>query len=92
LCYERLVSFTFRNPVQLSWCWLRKYNGQEKSGEAEAANFRQLFKNLDEVRELIPVDQSCADFIYWAPQVARYSFQSGRVLLAQRDAENTEDN
>ena len=66
-------------------------NAQKKLSEAEAQNFRQLFKNLREVRELIPNDQSCADFIYWAPQVARYSFQSGRVLLAQRDAENTED-
>lgn len=69
----------------------QKDNPEEKLSEPEAENFKQLFKNLREVREVIPNDQSCADFIYWAPQVARYSFQSGRVLLTQRDTENTED-
>ena len=62
-----------------------------KLNEAEAETLRQLFKNLGEVRELIPDNQSCADFIYWAPQVARYSFQSGRVLLTQRDIDNSDD-
>ncbi|MDX6289162.1 MAG: hypothetical protein QOH42_961 [Blastocatellia bacterium] len=68
-------------------------NPPEKLSEAEAENFQQLFTNLarPKVRELIPNTQSCAAFIDWAPQVARYSFQSGRVLLARRDAENSED-
>jgi hypothetical protein len=65
--------------------------GQEQLSEAEAENFQQLFQNLREVRELVPDDQSCGDFIDWAPQVARYSFQSGRVLLSRRDDENNED-
>jgi hypothetical protein len=64
---------------------------QGQLSEAEAENLRQLFKNLREVRELIPDNQSCADFIYWAPQVARYSFQSGRVLLTQRDTDSSDD-
>ena len=64
---------------------------QGQLSEAETENFRQLFNNLRKVREHIPDNQSCADFIDWAPQVARYSFQSGRVLLARRDAEDSED-
>ena len=66
-------------------------NPQEKGREAEAENLQELFKNLAEVRDLIPVDQSCAAFIYWAPQVARYSFQSGGVVFVRRDAESSED-
>src|SRR6185436_97054 len=66
-------------------------NPQGKLSEAEAENWRQLFKNLGEVRELIPESQPCSNFIYWAPQVARYSFQSGRVLLTQRDTDNSDD-
>lgn len=64
---------------------------QGQLSEAETENLRQLFNNLRKVREHIPDNQSCADFIDWAPQVARYSFQSGRVLLARRDAEDSED-
>ena len=68
-------------------------NGQGHLSEAAAENLRQLFLNLNvkEVRSLIPDNESCADFIDWAPEVARYSFQSGRVLLARRDSENSED-
>ncbi|MDX6498242.1 MAG: hypothetical protein QOG23_1502 [Blastocatellia bacterium] len=66
-------------------------NPEEELSEAEAENLRQLFKNLREVRKRIPDNQSCADFIDWAPEVARYSFQSGRVLLTQRDTDNSDD-
>jgi hypothetical protein len=68
-------------------------NGQGHLSEEAAGNLRQLFLNLKvkEVRSLIPENDSCADFIDWAPEVARYSFQSGRVLLARRDTENSED-
>ena len=66
-------------------------NPQEKLSEAEAENLRQLFNSLREVRKRIPDNQSCADFIDWAPEVARYSFQSGRVLLTQRDTDNSDD-
>jgi KAP family P-loop domain len=43
--------------------------------------------NLATVRSLIPEDQSCTDFVAYAPQVARYSFQSGRVLMALRSVD-----
>jgi hypothetical protein len=32
---------------------------------------------------LVPEIQPCAVFVDYAPQVARYSFQSGRVLIGQ---------
>ena len=51
---------------------------------AQAERWRQLLATLTELRGLIPARQSCADFVEWAPQVARYSFHSGRVLLNQR--------
>ena len=59
---------------------------QNSISEAEAKRWRELMENLDvdTVRSLVPVNQSCADFVEYAPQVARYSFQSGRVLIAQR--------
>jgi hypothetical protein len=39
-----------------------------------------------DIRRLIPADRSCEDFVEWAPEVARYSFQSGWTLLAARTA------
>ena len=50
---------------------------------AEEKNWQDLKKKLDhkDVRALIPAEQSCEHFITWANEVARYSFQSGRVLL-----------
>jgi KAP family P-loop domain len=36
---------------------------------------------------LISAHQACDDFIDWAEEVARYSFQSGRVLLGRQQAE-----
>lgn len=48
--------------------------------EAETQRWEELFENLKSLRKGIP-DESCAAFEKWAPKVARYSFQSGRVLL-----------
>jgi hypothetical protein len=54
-------------------------------------SWRLLLDELGEIRDppgedarLIPNDQSCVEFRAWAPEVARYSFQSGRVLLLER--------
>jgi hypothetical protein len=54
--------------------------------EGEARRWRELLDKLEEMREgrLIPEECSCRDFVEWAPRIARYSFQSGRVLLARR--------
>jgi hypothetical protein len=47
---------------------------------AEAERWRELKTKLKETG-LIHERQQCDDFIEWAEEVARYSFQSGRVLL-----------
>lgn len=68
-------------------------NGDGDAGSARTGSeyWRQLLDKLSEIRDplgederLIPKAQSCADFRTWAPEVARYSFQSGRVLLLER--------
>jgi hypothetical protein len=48
--------------------------------DAEAQRWEELFENLNTLRKVIP-NESCEAFETWAPKVARYSFQSGRVLL-----------
>jgi hypothetical protein len=55
---------------------------QSLSDAADAESWRQLLEKLENLRHLFPA-QSCADFVEWAPKVARYSFQSGRVLLTR---------
>lgn len=50
--------------------------------DADAERWEQLFEKLETLQPLVG-NQSCADFVKWAPKVARYSFQSGRVLLMQ---------
>jgi len=44
----------------------------------------ELFERIDPLRKEITAQQPCQVFLEWAPDVARYSFQSGRVLLSQR--------
>ncbi len=50
--------------------------------DADSESWKQLLEKLDNLRHLFET-QSCADFVDWAPKVARYSFQSGRVLLTR---------
>jgi hypothetical protein len=47
-------------------------------------NWPELRFKLQSLRALIPETEGCDVFREYAPWVARYSFQSGRVLLAQR--------
>jgi hypothetical protein len=57
---------------------------------AEALRWSQLLETLGELRglapPLIPAEARCADFARWARRVARYSFESGRVLFTRRNA------
>ncbi|HKY03288.1 MAG TPA: P-loop NTPase fold protein, partial [Blastocatellia bacterium] len=51
------------------------------------ARWEEFIEKLEKTRamrpSLIAEGQPCKDFKTWAPRVARYSFQSGRVLLTQ---------
>ena len=49
-----------------------------------AETWGDLFERLDPLRKEITAHEPCRAFVEWAPDVARYSFQSGRALLAQR--------
>ncbi len=51
--------------------------------EADAESWEQLLGKLNNLHQRFEPFQSCADFVEWAPKVARYSFQSGRVLLTR---------
>ena len=53
--------------------------------EPSARRWRQLLTVLDDegIRRLIPATQTCEAFVEWAPVVARYSFQTGRVLYSR---------
>jgi hypothetical protein len=50
----------------------------------QAQNWLELFNKLARIEDNLS-DRSCRAFSKWAPRVARYSFQSGRVLLRQRE-------
>ena len=61
--------------------------GRLASGEtppSEAHRWSELFTKLDAIDDSL-YDRPCDAFNKWASRVARYSFQSGRVLLYQRE-------
>ena len=58
---------------------------QPRSGGPQGAEeWAELMAKLRSLRPLIGDTEGCDVFREYAPQVARYSFQSGRVLIAQR--------
>ncbi len=46
-----------------------------------ALRWAALFSSLAHIQKHMPPNQSSEDYLRWAPEVARYSFQSGRALL-----------
>jgi hypothetical protein len=52
----------------------------------DAGRWHELFGRLRRLRPLVPENQQCAELVKYARQVARYSFQSGRILLTQVNA------
>lgn len=56
--------------------------------ESETLRWLQLQYHIESLQPLIPNNQSCTDFVAWARVVARYSFQSGRILLTSNVADN----
>jgi KAP family P-loop domain/Clp amino terminal domain, pathogenicity island component len=65
-------------------------DGRVPNAQREAEAWAQLLKTLESVRHIIEPTQSCDDFVEWAPKVARYSFQSGRVLLTRGASPGTQ--
>ena len=54
-----------------------------RDGKLRMRRWTELFSKLDRLRRFVH-DQPCAGFVKWAPRIARYSFESGRVLLMVR--------
>lgn len=52
--------------------------------EGRDQRWTELFDKLNRLESMLD-DISCQPFCDWAVQIARYSFQSGRVMLYQRD-------
>ncbi|HEX8694460.1 MAG TPA: P-loop NTPase fold protein [Longimicrobium sp.] len=49
----------------------------------EESRWADMLRKLEAVRPYLPAGQSCEDFVKWAPEIARYSFYSGRVLFGR---------
>ena len=58
-------------------------NSQDGGSGADEASWLELFNRLDRIRKDFG-DRPVEQFQKWAPRVARYSFQSGRVLYYQQ--------
>jgi len=87
-----------KEPRNLEWWrFFRRFDpdNPDNKGTGPDADSPQA-ENVERWRELksklkktglLGEDQLCNDFIEWAEEVARYSFQSGRVLLGRQQAE-----
>jgi hypothetical protein len=83
-----LNDLTKQRPSVRWWDFVSGYPVDPRPGEDDALEperWRQLLSLLETLRPLIPEEQSCSDFIQWAPLVARYSFQSGRLLARSKE-------
>ena len=92
---ERLQNHRERREVEW-WEFLQKFDpdASDHNGTGPDADSPQA-ESVERWRELITKlkgtgvihqHQSCDDFIEWAEEVARYSFQSGRVLLERQSS------
>lgn len=65
-----------------------------RARKLSAERWRTMFARINTLQKLDPpyvdAEIECSDFIDWAPAVARYSFQSGRILSAQRNIKEQE--
>jgi len=91
---ELLRALVAADPAQPFTEFLTAYrpaDAEPKTGDVEAtpaaepkgeyAGWCQLFKDLDCVRgDFLPGWVTCGEFRRWAPDVARFSFHSGRVM------------
>lgn len=65
--------------------WNSTVKPSSGSGSLGAQRRRDLMEKLKMLRGEIPDIQSCDQFVKWASKVARYSFESGRVLMLMND-------
>lgn len=70
--------------------WNESVKPSTGSGTWSAARRRDLMTKLRSLRKEIPETQSCDHFVKWASRVAKYSFESGRVLMLLNDEVETD--
>lgn len=70
--------------------WKDPLKSSSGSGSINRQRRRDLMDNLRSLRGEIPEAQSCDQFVKWASKVARYSFESGRVLMILKDESDSE--
>ena len=71
-----------RNPEQKAA--VGKDGSLEAGGENDKTEWTELFARLEDIEESVG-GRPMGEFLEWAPRVARYSFQSGRVLYYQHE-------
>ena len=79
------------NHPDLWWDFMDSYAGhaappddrEDLDALTESLRWRELLDKLFSMRPLLREPQRCSAFAVWASSVARYSFESGRVLLAR---------
>ncbi|HKX29832.1 MAG TPA: hypothetical protein VJ302_19230, partial [Blastocatellia bacterium] len=85
-----------REPTESWWDFIEGFRAKS-NGTGPGANSKQaaeldrrqeLLKKLDQVRDLIPETERCDHFIQWAWEVARFSFQSGRIVRGQEQGDS----
>jgi hypothetical protein len=69
-------------PTTTFWALIDELENTPAPTE-DPERWSELFVRLRGLRGLVPEHQQCAELIEYALQVARYSFQSGRILLTQ---------
>jgi KAP family P-loop domain/HEAT repeats/Clp amino terminal domain, pathogenicity island component len=77
---------------ELERTWDKEHNDRKREGKPSTGSEsvsdrrrRDLMAKLRLLRGEIPETQSCDQFVKWASKVAKYSFESGRVLMLLDD-------
>ncbi len=70
--------------------WNSSTKPSTAGGPLTSQRRRDLMDKLKRLRGEIPETQSCDQFVKWASKVARYSFESGRVLALTNDETETD--
>ncbi|MGH9280530.1 MAG: P-loop NTPase fold protein, partial [Acidimicrobiales bacterium] len=81
---ELLRDLIMDEPSGTWWSFVDSFMPPTERGQ-------EVRDKLGQVRPLIPEDEPCSTFVSWAPEVARYSFTSGRVFAPPPQREGASD-
>jgi hypothetical protein len=75
---------TGAKPTEPWWPFLDALLTREQTDPYLNERWARLAESLEPLRGFVPQNMLSGAFIRWADDVARYSFESGRVLLSSR--------